>query len=233
MVWMLTWSGRGNRVTAVPPESDVSPRRLTSDAAQVGAWGFGFVILRVFAVSGYQWDTAFVVSTTLSLSDGLALLFGSLLAGYQLTAVLLMWVLPLLVAEFVWGPRGRRPAVMLPASLGLVTLVALTMSFHLWWLPVSTCAVLGLFALTRRLPAKSLARRAPTWAMAKVSVVAGVAVLLIAAFDQTPWVPLERIETTSGTIPGYVLSVDSGFLNVLTEDHQFVIVVSGDVLSRK
>lgn len=31
---------------------------------------FGFLILRIFAVSGYDWETAFVVSTTLSVDSG-------------------------------------------------------------------------------------------------------------------------------------------------------------------
>jgi hypothetical protein len=57
-------------------------------------------------------------------------------------------------------------------------------------------------------------------------------VLLIAAFGQTPWVPLERIQTTSGTVDGYVLSVDPGYLNVLTTDHRVEILISADVVSR-
>ena len=56
--------------------------------------------------------------------------------------------------------------------------------------------------------------------------------LLVALLTQTPWVPRERIETTNGTVTGYVLSIDPGYLNVLTEDHEFVIILSGDVLSR-
>lgn len=61
----------------------------------------------------------------------------------------------------------------------------------------------------------------------------GLATLLVAAFVQTPWVPQEQIETADGTITGYVLSVDPGYLNVLTDDYEFVILLSSDVLSRK
>lgn len=43
--------------------------------------------------------------------------------------------------------------------------------------------------------------------------------------------PHEVIET--GTIAGHVLSLDPGYLNVLTDDHEFVILISGDVISRK
>lgn len=65
-----------------------------------------------------------------------------------------------------------------------------------------------------------------------VGLVAGIAVLLLAAFVQTPWVPLERIETTHGPIAGYVLSVDPGYLNVLTDGRKFVRLNRNDVRSR-
>lgn len=59
---------------------------LTATATHLAAVAFFFLLLRVFAVSGYGWNTAFAVSTTLGLDDGLALLFGSLMAGHLLTA---------------------------------------------------------------------------------------------------------------------------------------------------
>ncbi len=203
-----------------------------SAAAHAAAWAFVFLILRIFAVSGYDWRTAFAVSTTLGLDDGLGLLFGSLMAGHLLTSLLLMGVLPLLVAAYLWGPSAHRPVVMLLSTLALVTLAALTTTFHTWWVPVGTAVLLGLFALVRRLPRSSRLRRISMAALPRVGWIAGVAVLLVAAFVQTPWVPLEQIVTTDGTVSGYVLSVDSGFLNVLTDDHEFVILISGEVLSR-
>lgn len=197
------------------------------------AWGFVFLILRIFAVSGYDWQTAFAVSTTLGLDDGLALLFGSLMAGHTLTAILLLAVLPLLIAAQLWGHSRHRPIMMLLTTVGLVTLLALTVSFRSWWLPPATAAVLGAIALIRRLPDRSRIRRASTEAIARVGWVAGVAALVVAAFVSTPWVPREQITTTDGTITGYVLSVDSGYLNVLTDEHEFVILLSRDVRSRR
>lgn len=44
--------------------------------------------------------------------------------------------------------------------------------------------------------------------------------------------PLEQITTVDGVIDGYVLSVDSGYLNVLTEDAEFLILISGDIVAR-
>lgn len=213
------------------PDSQRTGRSAPA-AAYAAVWGSGFLILRVFTVSGYDWHTAFAVSTTLSLQDGVALLFGSLMAGHLLTALLLMVVLPLLIAASLWGSRGYRSVLLLLAALGLVILIALTLSFHSWWLPPATAAVLGTFALTHRLRPLHRAHRAARAAMASAGWVAGLAVLLVAALVQTPWVPREHINTRSGTITGYVLSVDPGYLNILTDQHEFVILLSSDVLSR-
>ncbi len=207
--------------------------RLVGDVAHAAAWAFAFLILRIFAVSAYNWDTAFAVSTTLNLQDGLALVFGSLMAGYLLTASLLIVVLPLLIAAWLWGSRDKRPLIVLLATLALVILAALTVSFQLWWLPFAALAVFALLALIRRLPQRQGLRRAATAVIARVGLVSGVAVLLIAATVQTPWVPREQITTADGTMTGFVLSVDPGFLNILTADHRFVILNSGDVVSRK
>ncbi len=215
--------------TAAPDEP---PSRLSGLAAPAAAWAFAFLILRVFAVSGYDWNTTFLVTTTLSVDDGLALLFGSLMAGHVLVALTLMIVLPLLVATFLWGQRGHRPVVVLPTTISLVMLVALTVSFHSWWLPPASIVLFGVIAVLRRLSARAV-RHVVSIVMARVGWVAGVAVLLIAALVGTPWVPREEITMADGkVVDGYVLSVDSGYLNVLTPDHEFVILLSRDVVAR-
>lgn len=221
------------RSSREPTTSAEGPRFSSGDLAPATAVGFVFLILRIFAVSGYDWNTAFAVSTTLSLSDGLALVFGSLMAGHVVVEILLVGVLPLLICTFLWSSGGHRATVLLATTLGLVTLIALTISFQIWWLPMATAVVFGVFALIRRLPVKHWLRRMFSVAMASVGGVAAVALLLVAAFVQTPWVPQEHIQTTDGMLIGYVLSVDSGYLNVLTEDQELVILNSGDVLSRK
>lgn len=229
-------SGTGSTPSPDSPDSPApgeGTHRVPRNFAPAAAVGFVFLILRIFAVSGYDWNTAFAVSTTLSLSDGLALVFGSLMAGHVLVQVLLVIVLPLLVATFLWSSGGHRATVLLATTLSGVTLVALTVSFNIWWLPLATAAVFGVFAFTRILPVKHWLRRMFAVAMAGVGGVTAVALLLIAAFVQTPWVPHEEIVTTHGPVSGYVLSVDSGYLNVLTDEHEFVILNSSDVMSRK
>lgn len=207
-----------------------SPARVT---ALIAVWVFGFLILRVFAVSGYDWHTAFLVTTTLGLDDGASLLFGSLMAEYLLTSVLLIVVLPLILAAGVWGPKNYRPVLVLLSALATVLMIALTISFHIWWLPPATVVVFALFALARRLPKLNRVRHAATLSVESVGWVAPLSLLVVAALVQTPWVPHEKIETTTETVSGYVLSVDSGYLNVLTDERKFMILISSDVLSRE
>ena len=70
-------------------------------------------------------------------------------------------------------------------------------------------------------------------AISRAGLVAGAGVLVVAALNQTAWVPHEQIHTTGKTISGYVLSVDPGYLNVLTDEREFVIVLTQDVISRE
>lgn len=215
-----------------PAETGGHAPRYSGAVANAAAWAFAFLVLRIFAVSDYDWDTAFAVSTTLGVNDGLALVFGSLMAGHELVAVLLVLVLPLLLAAYLWGPRQHRPLLVLFTSLGTVLLMALTVSFRIWWLPVAAAAVFGLLSLIRRLPTRHRLRRVLVKILVRAGAVTAVAGLFAAAFISTPWVPEEQIKTSSGTITGYVLSVDSGYLNILTTEHEFPIVISSDVISR-
>lgn len=219
--------------TTTSQESDEDSSRAWSTGVSSTVWVFAFLILRIFAVSGYSWETAFLVSTTISLNDGLAILFGSLMAGHLLVAILLVFVVPLLVAALVWEPRARRLVMVVSATVSLVILVTITASFGSWWVPLAAAVVLASFYVIRRLPSDNPVRRVWSAVVVRASGVAGAAVLVIAAFLTTPWVPHEQIETSDGTINGYVMSVDSGYLNVLTDDHEFLILISGDVISRK
>ncbi|NYF98308.1 hypothetical protein [Janibacter cremeus] len=225
-------SAADETTTDTSPEPGGGVTGALGGAAHLAAWGFVFLILRIFAVSGYDWDTAFLVSTTLGIDDGLALMFGSLMAGHLVTSIVLVVVVPLLIAARLWGPPGHRPVVMLLTTVGLVTMLALTVSFRSWWLLPTMLVVLAAITVTRRLLRESSLRHLLIAGLARASWVAAVSALVVAAFVTTPWVPQETIETTEGIVTGHVLSVDSGYLNVLTDEQEFVIILTKDVLSR-
>ncbi|MEO8850656.1 MAG: hypothetical protein ABI360_02895 [Allobranchiibius sp.] len=212
--------------------ADQSSRPVLS-AGYLAVWGFGFLILRIFAVSGYKWETAFAVSTVLSLNDAVPIVFGSLMAGYLLTAFGLMVVVPMLLAAAIWRPGRDRLLVVLLTALGTGMLLAVAASFVLWWLPLAAAAIFAVLAIVHALPPEHLLRQIVMATLAKVGRVSGVAALVIAAAVQTPWVPLEQISVRTGDVSGYVLSVDPGFLNVLSTDHEFLILISSDVTARR
>lgn len=179
-------------------------RGFGGSGAAIGSavWAFTFLILRIFAVSGYDWETAFLVSTTISLDDGLSILFGSLMAGHILVAIILIFVQPMLIASLIWGSADRRLVTLLSAIVSLVILITITASFGSWWLPLAVSVVLASFALIRRLAEQNKVRTAFSAVILRAGAVAGAAVLVAAAFLQIPWVPREAIETTDGIITG-------------------------------
>ena len=223
---------RGNEQNAPPASTQIVRAVREGGAAPAAAWAFAFLVVRLFAISGYNWDTAFLVSTTLGLEDGLRILFGSFMTARLVVAPLLVTLLPLLIAAFLWSPTARRPTVVLLAGLALTTLTSLTLSYRAWWLLPATAAVFGVLVLIHRRQAGAPLRRLLAATIERIGWVVAIGALGVALATQTPWVPRERIETTNGRITGYVMSVDPGYLNVLTDDHNFVIVLTSDVISR-
>lgn len=207
-----------------------SGRRL---ALPVAAWGFAFLVLRLFAVARYRWDEAFQISTTLSVDDGVLILAGSLFANHTVTSILLICVLPLLLLSTLWPTQQRRPGIVLTTAACVAALVALTLSDRVWWLPAAAAAGFAGLVMLRRLSNTSLPRRILTGMNRRVGLLGAIGVLCVAAVVQTPWTPREEITTKQQTFSGYVLSVDSGFVNVLTaKQHQFRIIPSSEVISR-
>ncbi|GAA3489549.1 hypothetical protein [Streptomyces cremeus] len=218
---------------------------------------FLFLLLRLFAVSGYQWHTAFAVLHTLDLDDSIGILLGTVLADSVVAAVLLVVLLPAflfrVVGGFVLAARTREeeqpdrgPRVDMTGIVVLAIVVAgmtaYVLSFGTWWLPLAsvlvTAVMVGLGTLTRG--AHGQVGEASRWAgrhlMGLVLAASVLALLISAAVVRTPWMPKERIVVKGHEKPlrGYVLEAEPGFLKVLTEeDREFVILRDGEVESRE
>lgn len=106
-----------DKVDVVSSDDDGDADSGAGSAVPAAWWTFAYLVLRLFAVSGYDWNTTFDVSTTLSVNDGLALLFGTLLAANVVVTVFLIVVLPLLISTYLWSPEGRRAVIVLPTAL--------------------------------------------------------------------------------------------------------------------
>ncbi|MCX5201311.1 hypothetical protein OG897_07565 [Streptomyces sp. NBC_00237] len=246
------------RARAAEARDEGKGERGWSSGLTLTTAAFLFLLLRLFAVSGYQWHTAFAVLHTLDLDDSIGIVLGTVLADAAVAAVLLAVLLPAflfrVVGGFLLSARLREEGRTDPrtgrwdlAGIGLLAIAvagmtAYVLSFHRWWLLLVslgvTALMVGLGALARR--AHGQVGEASRWAgrhlMGLVLGVAIVAMLLSAALVRTPWMPLERIEVKGlpKALHGYVLEAEPGFLKVLTErEREFLILRDGEVESRE
>lgn len=218
----------------------------------ITAAGFTFVALRLFAVSSYNWHTAFAVLHTLDVGDTVGLVLGTVMADSLASALLLTLLVPIALLRIglerrhareaadqarAEGRRPQRPDAVgsLLLLIALVVIVAHLVTFRSWWLLLLLGAFCGLFfAIGHGVRAGGRVRRATLWASRHLSALAVLALLLGAATLRTPWVPMERIELHDGQkVTGYVMATDPGFLKLLTEhDRKLIILRDEDVISR-
>ncbi|MEJ2853633.1 MULTISPECIES: hypothetical protein [unclassified Saccharothrix] len=188
-----------------------------------------FVLLRLLAVSRYDWHTTFALLHTLDLEDAPGLFLGTFMADQRISSVLLVLMVPLTV---FYSAATRSRAAPLAVTVLVAFLVAHVLTYHQWWVPVAAvgmAAALAVIAVRHRDnepgPAKFVLRR--------IGWIVGAVALVVAAVVGTPWVPGERIETNDGTIEAYVVETSPGFLKVLVaEDREFRILRDEDVRSR-
>ncbi|MER8046000.1 hypothetical protein [Streptomyces sp. NPDC094032] len=214
---------------------------------------FLFLILRLFAVAGYDWHTAFAVLHTLDLDDGISIVLGTVMASSLAAALFLALLVPVAVFRLVLSLRAageerrERERSGLPAGrpdlegvtllvIALAAVAAYVWSFKAWWLPVAAALVGALFfSIAYGMKSTGFLRTAALWAGRHLGALMVGALLIGAATVSTPWVPLERIALTDGQqIRGYVMEAEPGFLKVLTDhDREFLILNDGDVASRE
>lgn len=194
-----------------------------------------FLLLRLLAVSDWNWDTAAEVLETINVDDSISIMFGTLFAEPWVTGIIIAVLLPLAVSDLI-GLRAESKRslgqVLLVAAL-TVSAFAIVKTFGYWWMPVGIVAIGAVIAFHELLKRQGRSRDMVLVAVGRVGTVALIALLALAAFVRTPWTPEERIVTKFGDIVGYVLDTEPGYLKVLTsEGREMVIVVSSDVESR-
>ncbi|MEU6258519.1 hypothetical protein [Streptomyces sp. NPDC047043] len=214
---------------------------------------FAFLVLRLFAVSDYNWHTAFAVLHTLDLKDSIGLVLGTVMADSLASVVFLTLLVPVALLRLVMERRaagksreralaeGRQPerpdlAGALLLLIAVVAVVAYIATFHSWWLLWLMFGVGGLiFGIVFSVQAGGGLKRAALWTTRHLVALVGLAMLLGAATISTPWVPMERIETQDGKeLQGYVMQAEPGFLKVLTEhERKLLILTDQDVRARE
>src|SRR5699024_3205357 len=196
-----------------------------------------FFLLRILAVSKWNWTTAAEVAATVDFSDAATILLGTVFAEPVFTGILIIALAPLLIVTLLWPPRTSRTTRVV-VSLFLADIAALaaslTASLGEWWILLGALLATGALAAVRVLREHGLFHRAALKLLRSLGVLGVVGALVMAAGISTPWVALERIHTETGTIEGYVLETPSGFLKVLTHEPREVhTLISSTVTARQ
>lgn len=196
-----------------------------------------FLLLRLLAVSEWNWGTAGAVADSFDFGDALPIAFGTLFARPELTGALIALLLPLALLHVLWPIGGR---VGLPslgrvvAAVALVTIAYVWIrTFHSWWVGIGALALGGVLVAARLIWTRGVGHRIIAGIMRSVGGIAVIGVLLLAVLVDTPWVSKERLETGGGALEGWVLEVQPGFLKVLTEQREVEILPTADVSSRR
>jgi len=183
-----------------------------------------FVLLRLLAVSHYDWHTAFALLHTLELDDAPGLFLGTFMADDRISAVLLMIVTPATLFFFIRTRKDPERAST-TALLTLIVLIALmvshTLTYHRWWLAPAAVAIGA---------AMILAIRNARWLLHWFAWLLAGTALAVAAIVSTPWVPKEKINDAEEV---YVFETSPGYLKVLkAQDREFAILRTEDVEKR-
>lgn len=191
------------------------------------------LLLRLMAVSHWNWHTAFDVADVVDFSDAISIVYGTLFAEPTYTSILVMLLLPLVVLRIVWPVSNPHPLLSASASVMLLVAVltctiALVVTYDQWWLLVGSFAIAAMLVAGRIIWRRGGAHAIVMRILRSTAATAGVGGLLLAAAVTEPWTPREHIETDSQVVDGYTLKVEPGYLKVLTTKDRQVKIISND-----
>lgn len=195
------------------------------------------LVLRLFAVSDWNWGVGASLAESFNVDDALAIILGTLFERPTLSGVILAVALPLGFFREYWMARHGLTKSRANNWFTLVALIAtayvLTRTFDLWWI-FATAAVLTIVFVTF-----AKVSRAHQWHLhlskvgTHLGIVVGIALLIVAATIDTPWMEQERIDTKTELINGYVLEASPGFLKVMTVEREILILPDSEVTGRE
>ncbi|MCU4295587.1 hypothetical protein D3I60_00565 [Brevibacterium permense] len=195
-----------------------------------------FLLLRLMAVADWNWGTASSIAETLDFSDALPIVLGTLFAEPTLTGILLAVLLPLAFIELIWPAvdlgRGRTLSELLfPAAL-LAASVTWLLSFRSLWFVVGALGVGILVVLLRLLWREGVGHDLVGRLLRRLGIASVVGFLVLAVFVDTPWMAHEEITVDGQTHTGYVLTAEAGFIRVLTDEREVLIISSSAITGR-
>lgn len=196
-----------------------------------------FLFIHVLAVSGWNWGTAADIADSFDFNDSVSIIFGTLFELPVATGVIASILLPIVVFRMLRIRKTAQPSTIVKNLFIIAGLVStqyvLIRSFEMWWpLIVAGILFIGLLVANR------------VWAtgsghvfMSNLGKHTGtllvVSLVLLGLLVDTPWMPRESIQTKGGEVTGHVLETTPGFLKVLTDEREVLIIIDSDVQSRE
>ncbi|QRY63848.1 hypothetical protein JVX90_06475 [Gordonia sp. PDNC005] len=220
------------------PDRDPSGgRELSVQLGTTAAVAVLFLVLRMLAVAHWDWHTVAAIADTFDFSDAFPIAFGTVVGQPVLTGVFIALLLPIVLMRVLWPMDRHRGTITVSIVLGAVTLLtmalSMTVTFGNLWTPLGAAAV-GIVVSVMRLWWRTGAVHDVLLRISRrVSMLAAAGVLILAAVNDVPWMGAERIETDEGVVEGYVLEAEPGFLHVLTDDREVVILPDSSVHTRE
>lgn len=225
------------------PLDDEIPRRenRVSNADKEIGLTAGFVALFLFihvlAVSGWNWNTAADIADSFNFEDSISIVFGTLFELPVLTGAFAAIILPIALFRLYWTRKTATVSssmknLFIVAAIGATEYV-LIRSFGMWWPAITTAVIFTLLVIVSLVWVHGKAHRF----IANLGKHTGILLLIglgtLGLLVDTPWMPREHIETQDGLIQGHVLEATPGFLKVLTDDREVLIMLDSEIVSRK
>lgn len=194
-----------------------------------------FLLLRLLAVSEWDWNTAGAIADSLDFGDALPIAFGTLFARPELTGFLVAILLPFALLRALWPLSGHgTPSLSgVLAAIALVTVaVVWVRTFNSWWVVIGATVLGGALLAARLIWRRGVGRRIVLGVLRSAGVLAVVELLGLAVAVDTPWMSKERLDAGGGAFEGWVLEVQPGFVKVLTEERDVLVLFTGDIVER-
>ncbi|GAA1324062.1 hypothetical protein ACFSWE_13935 [Leucobacter albus] len=195
-----------------------------------------FLLLRLLAVSEWNWNTAGAIADSLDFGDALPIAFGTLFARPELTGFLVALLLPFALVRALWPLSGHgTPSLSgVLAAIALVTVaVVWVRTFNSWWVVIGAAVLAALLAAARLIWRRGVGRTVVIGVLRSAGVLAVVGLLGLAVVVDTPWMSKERLATADGPLDGWVLEVQPGFVKLLTEERDVHVLLTGDIVERE
>ena len=217
---------------------EVAEKRLKKDG-----WGLTagflavFLFIHVLAVSGWKWETAADIADSFNFDDSISIVFGTLFELPVATGLITSLILPIVIFRIYWTRKNEQLAALIKdlfiAGGILSTQYVLINSFNMWWPTVLGLILLVILLILSRVWVKGKGAKFIANIGRHVGTLLLLCLVVLGLVVDTPWMPRERLETNDGVMTGHVLEVTPGFVKLLTDDREVVILISGDVKSRE